>query len=584
MKTDKLAVAAIFQEIGLLLEARGVDIFRARAYRNASRSLADFPGDLAQLARTDRLTQIKGIGAALAAQVKEILATGKSTYLERLRAELPPGVIELSRILSLKKIEKLHDALGITSLADLKTALESHRIREVTGFGAKSEEQLLTAIKRYENRGVRILLLHAGRLGRRILEHMESCSEVRDIELAGAIRRWKETVGTVRIVGSAKRSPTRVIEHFLTLPSIASIEEQTESSCSVTLADDTRVVLTAVLPRQYAAALHYETGARAYVERMQTVAAEKGLELTSRALLRGTATRRKSKLTASPRSEVVLQNETDLFRQLEMQFIPPELRENDGEIERAQAGKLPSDLLRIDDIKGMVHCHTTYSDGRNTVAEMAQAAEAMGMKYLTITDHSPTAFYANGVKVDRLMRQWDEISEVQETVKVKLLRGTESDILKEGALDYPDRILEQFDVIIASIHNRYKLDEANMTRRVVRAMKNPLFKIWGHPLGRLVQRRPPIACRVEEILDVIAESRAAIEINGDPHRLDLEPRWLKAARTRGIKFVVSTDAHSITDLQNLPFGIGLARRAGIRKGEVLNTLGVSAFRKRVSPA
>jgi DNA polymerase (family 10) len=267
-----------------------------------------------------------------------------------------------------------------------------------------------------------------------------------------------------------------------------------------------------------------------------------------------------------------------------MQYIPPELREDEGEIEQALAGKLAADLLTAADIRGMVHCHTTYSDGRNSVAEMALAAEAMGMQYITITDHSPTAFYANGVKLDRLKRQWDEISRVQEQVKVKLLRGTESDILKEGGLDYPDRILEQFDVIIASIHNRYKLDEEGMTRRVVTAMKNPLFKIWGHPLGRLVQRRPPIPCRVEEVLDVIAESRAAIEINGDPHRLDMEPRWLKEARKRGISFVISTDAHSITDLKNLPFGVGLARRAGIRRGEVLNTLSVSAFRKAVLPA
>jgi len=584
MKTNKFAVAAMLQEIGLLLEAKGVDTFRARAYRNAAGSLADFSGNLDTLARQNRLTEIKGIGTALASQVKEILATSSSPVLVRLREELPPGVIELSRILSLKKIEKLHQALGITSLADLKTALDSGRVREVPGFGAKSEEQLLTAIKRYESRGTRILLLHAARLGNRLIEHMESCVEVREIEIAGAIRRWKETVGTIRVVASAKRVPARLVEHFLTLPSITSVAERSQSGCSVTLTDNVRAILLAVPPRQYAAALHHETGARAYVEKMQAIAKRQGFELTSKLLLRAPSRRGKGRVAAPSHAQVALKKEADIFRQFGMQYIPPELREDDGEIELALAGRLPADILSFSDIKGMVHCHTNYSDGRNTVVEMAQAAEAMGMQYLTITDHSPTAFYANGVKVDRLLRQWDEISRVQETVKVKLLRGTESDILKEGALDYPDRILEQFDVIIASIHNRYKLDEENMTRRLVTAMKNPLFKIWGHPLGRLVQRRPPIACRVEEILDVIAESRAAIEINGDPHRLDLEPRWLKAARQRGIKFVVSTDAHSITDLQNLPFGVGLARRAGIRKGEVLNTFGVTAFRKRVSPA
>ncbi|HEY3025280.1 MAG TPA: PHP domain-containing protein, partial [Pyrinomonadaceae bacterium] len=246
--------------------------------------------------------------------------------------------------------------------------------------------------------------------------------------------------------------------------------------------------------------------------------------------------------------------------------------------------KLPDDLVTLEDIQGMIHCHTVYSDGRNTVAEMAHAAEALGMKYLTITDHSPTASYAGGVTIDRLKRQWDEIDETQERVKIKLLKGTESDITAKGALDYPDRILEKFDVIVASIHARYKMDEDQMTRRIVSAMKQPVFKIWGHALGRLIERRPPFACRMEEILDVIAESRAAIEINGDPYRLDMEPRWIRAARKRGIKFVISTDAHSTRDMNNLKFGIGIARRGWVRRGEVLNTLNASRFQKAVRPS
>src|SRR6185295_16412599 len=242
----------------------------------------------------------------------------------------------------------------------------------------------------------------------------------------------------------------------------------------------------------------------------------------------------------------------------------------------------PDDLILLEDIRGMIHCHTTYSDGRNSVEEMALAAQSMGMEYMTISDHSQTAHYAGGLTVDRLKRQWEEISRVQEKVSIKLLRATESDILRDGAFDYPDSILEEFDVIIASIHNRYKLDEDQMTKRIITALKNPLFKVWGHPLGRLIQRRPPISCRMEEILDVAAESAAAIEISGDPHRLDLEPRWIKEARKRSIKFVISTDAHSISDLENLKFGIGIARRGGVRRREVLNTQGLKAFQRSVS--
>jgi DNA polymerase (family 10) len=231
----------------------------------------------------------------------------------------------------------------------------------------------------------------------------------------------------------------------------------------------------------------------------------------------------------------------------------------------------------------MVHCHTTYSDGKNSVAEMVHAAELMGMKYLTITDHSPTAFYANGVKIDRLQRQWEEIDRVQEQTKVRILKGTESDIIADGSLDYPDWILEQFDVIVASIHSRYKMSEDRMTRRIVTAMRQPVFKIWGHALGRKILERPPFDCRVEEILDVIAESRAAIEVNGDPHRLDMQPHWLRAARRRKIKFVISVDAHSTSAMSYLKYGVGTARRGWLRRREVLNTLGVKAFQQSVRP-
>jgi DNA polymerase (family 10) len=266
-----------------------------------------------------------------------------------------------------------------------------------------------------------------------------------------------------------------------------------------------------------------------------------------------------------------------------MQYIPPELRENKGEIEAAFKGKLPEDLVRLEDIQGMVHCHSTYSDGAHTIEQMARAAETMGMKYLTITDHSPTAFYAGGVDLDKLKRQWDEIDAVQGTVNVKLLKGTESDILANGSLDYPDSVLEKFDVIVASIHSRYKMDSEKMTRRIVTAMRQPVFKIWGHALGRLIQRRPPFECDIEKILDTIAESRAAIEINGDPYRLDMEPRWVREARKRKIRFVISVDAHSTGALNNVKYGVGIARRAWVKRGEVLNTLGTKAFVNAVRP-
>ena len=277
------------------------------------------------------------------------------------------------------------------------------------------------------------------------------------------------------------------------------------------------------------------------------------------------------------------ESEAEIYRRLGLPFIPPELREDEGEVEAAMTGALPTDLVTEADIRGFVHCHTVYSDGRHTVAQMAKAADALGMEYLTITDHSRSAAYAGGLSVDRLEAQWEEIARVQETVAVRLLRGTESDILADGGLDYPDAVLERLDVIIASIHRRHRMDASHMTQRLVRAMELPVFKIWGHALGRLILSRPPVECRVEEVLDAVAASRAAVEINGDPKRLDLAPRWLRAARERGIRFVVSTDAHAVAELANLQYGVAMARRGWIGRDEVLNTLPADAFVRAVAP-
>jgi DNA polymerase (family 10) len=351
-----------------------------------------------------------------------------------------------------------------------------------------------------------------------------------------------------------------------------------EEACTVRLAEGARVSLVTARPAEFALALLTETGSKAHVSKLQQIASGEGQESNGKQGKSQKSRRRKS--ARSPE----LQSEEDIYDQLGMRYIPPELREDEGEIEAALAGKLPEDLVKLEDIRGMVHCHTTYSDGKHSIEEMVRAAEAMGMKYITITDHSPTAFYAGGVTLDRLKRQWGEIDDVQQKVKIKILRGTESDIVADGHLDYPDKILEQFDVIVASIHSRYKMDSAKMTKRIVTAMRQPVFKIWGHALGRLIQRRPPFECDVEHILDVIAESRAAIEINGDPWRLDMEPRWIREARKRKIKFVISVDAHSTGALNNLKYGVGMARRGWLRRREVLNTLATEAFRKIVRPA
>jgi DNA polymerase (family 10) len=576
---DKLTVAAALQEIGTLLELKGGEYFKARAYKLGARSVAELTEDIGKLIKQNRLTFVKGIGYALAKQIEDLYTTGQSTFLNQLRAEMPPGILELSNVpgLSVKKVERLHSELGITTVEELKAACESGRVSQVKGFGAKTEQKLLEAIAGAENREQRIHIHHALRAGQAILEYLRLSRGFLQGELAGSLRRWQETVSQIVVVASTKK-PKELINHFAKLPLIVRVGDQTTQSCSAVLSDGSKATLLAVKPEEFANALLRATGSKAHLDKLDQVAAKKKLKLTEKGIQR----------LSSPRSSkaggpILVKSESEIYDRLGMQFVPPELREDQGEVEAALKHTLPEDLITAEDIRGMVHCHTKYSDGKHTVEQMVHAAESMEMKYITITDHSPTAFYANGLKIDRLQRQWEEIDRVQEQTKVRILKGTESDITQDGSLDYPDWILEQFDVIVASIHARYKMNEDQMTQRIVKAMREPVFKIWGHALGRLIEKRPPFDCRVEEILDVIVESRAAIEINGDPYRLDMEPRWLREARKRKIKFVISTDAHSTGALNNLKYGVGIARRGWVRRGEVLNALGVKAFQKAVRP-
>jgi DNA polymerase (family 10) len=563
---DKFAIAAALQETGTLLELKGGQYFKARAYKAGARAVAELTEDVGKLIKQNRLTFVKGIGFALAKQIQQLYESGESSMLNELRAQLPTGIVELSRVpgLSVQKVERLHAALGITTVDELKAACEAGQVREVKGFGAKTEQKILEAIAGHKERKQYLHIHLAWRMSEQILEYMAGASGFVQAEVAGETRRWKETVSQIVVVAAGK-DPARLLDHFARYPSAVRVESKTKEQCVVVLSEGFKAVLVAVKPKDFPVALLLATGSEAHLKRLQQLPATKSV-----------------KINASDQTNSV-KAESEIYQRLGLPYIPPEQREDAGEIEAALKRKLPDDLVAAEDIRGMVHCHTTYSDGKHSVEQMVSAAESLGMKYITITDHSPTAFYAGGVKIDRLQQQWEEIDRVQEETKVRILKGTESDILADGSLDYPDWILEQFDVIVASIHSRYKMNEDQMTRRIVTAMQQPVFKIWGHALGRLIERRPPFDCRVEEILDVIAESRAAIEINGDPYRLDMEPRWIREARKRKIKFVISVDAHSMTALGNVKYGVGIARRGWVRRGEVLNTLAVKSFQKAVRP-
>jgi DNA polymerase (family 10) len=566
-------IARILREIAVLLRISGGDQrFKVRAYERAAYALEHSTRDVGEMIAHNDLQSVPGIGERLAGTIEEIWRTGRCALRDRLQVKFPPGTIELIDVphLGIKKIETLHRVLGITTRSELKAACEAHEVQQVPGFGAALERKILTALSGTDEAKTDCILLTAMTMVEPLLAYVRSCVQIDRADVVGAIRRREEVISTLEIV-AATNDPAYALDHFLRYPSSIETVERTENAATLRLLRGPLAMLHVTSLDAYVNALHYFTGSAAHIDALQTVAAERELRLDAVALADNTG------------ATMPVRDERDLYGHLGLQFIVPELRENHGEIEAAARGAIPEDLIRVADIQGITHTHTQYSDGKNTIAEMARAAERMGMRYLTITDHSPSAGYAGGLSPDRLRHQWDEIARVQEQVSIRLLRGTESDILRDGALDYADDLLRQFDVVIASIHARHHMSGTEMTQRIVRAMQHPAFKIWGHPLGRLLLSRPPFDCDVEHILDVIADARAAIEINGDPHRLDLEPRWIRAARRRGIKFVLSTDAHSVMSLRNVRFAVAMARRGWVARSEVLNTLPPDEFAAAVRP-
>ncbi len=566
---DRFGVAAALREIAGLLELEGGNPYRARAYERGARALEALSADLATLVEEGRLTTVPGVGRALAATITELHRTGTTSVLERLRQQFPPGALELATVLSPPKVAAVQQALGVTTLQALREAAASGRLRTVKGFGPASERKVLAAIDRLAAAPEEMLLDHATREGEAVRVHLAAHPEALEVALAGALRRRAETVDRlVVVVGSA--APEAIVDHVARFPPVVTLLAREDDTVRVRLSEGALLEAHVVPPEVFPVALCRRTGTDGHVRKLEVVAQARGMTFDEKGVRRGGRS-------------LAVEAEADIYRHLGLPEIPPEMREDAGEVEAAVRGTLPAPLVTVDDIRGMIHCHTVYSDGKHTVEEMARGAEALGMSYLTITDHSSSARYAGGLPLDRLKRQWEEIDRVQESVKVRLLRGTESDILADGSLDYPDDVLEKMDVVIASIHNRFRMDEDRMTRRLVGALRQPLFKIWGHALGRYVLSRPPIPCRMEEVLDAAAESRVAIEINGNPQRLDMEPRWVREAKKRGLRFVVSTDAHSIAEMNHLRYGIDMARKGWLTKDDVLNAQDVEAFRRAVRP-
>jgi DNA polymerase (family 10) len=567
---DARQVAHGLDDIAALLRLSGEPKFKVRAYEHAARVVEMLGDELGPIVERDELRQLPGIGAALSQQIRELWNLGSSEYSRRLRGEYPEGAAELARVpgMTARRIRRLHDALGVRSVDELRDACMAERVRAIPGFGERVEQRLLAGCHgalRPAERGPRPMLRTYALDVSAVIER-ELAETVERAAVAGALRRGDELLSMLELVVVGDRGGA--LERLAQMRPVVRVDRTLGVA---QLGTGIPVVLHATpAMAAFGSSLFVHTGGLAHVAAVCARARERGFSIAG------------APEVASGLPVRSFASEEALYGAVGLSWVPPEQRHGGGELAQAARGGF-DDLIDDHDIQGMVHCHTQWSDGKNSILEMARSAHALGMQYITITDHSPSAHYARGVSLDRLAQQWEEIAAAQEQVPIRILRGTESDILSDGRLDYPDAVLEQFDVIIASIHARHRLDGPAMTERVVRALSLPMFKIWGHPLGRILNHRPAIDCDVLRVLDALADAPGAVEINSDPHRLDLPAAWVPAARERGIPFVISVDAHSAGAFDVLRHGITQARRGGVQRREVYNTRSPDEFAALVAP-
>lgn len=564
-------IAQIIDEMGTLLELKGENPFRCRAYHSAAQALSNLPADLSEMIGNGSLRKVAGIGDTMHAKIVQLATTGHLPSYDELRRTMPPGLVALLRIPGLgpKKIKALHEALKIESLADLRHAAESGQIAPIKGFGAKTEAKVLEGIAFIEKAGERILQSDATRLVAPILAAVRAHPRVIRSEVCGSLRRRAETIGDLDILFSSDHA-AEVLDAFVKLPQVATVLAHGPTKASIRLADGVQCDLRGVDDTQYPFALHYFTGSKAHNIAMRRRALARDLTLNEYAL-------------TGANGPVPCRTEAELFAALGVDEIPPELREDHGEIEAAETHRLPN-LIELDDLTGTFHCHSDWSDGGATLAEMAEAARSRGMKYLGIADHSRSAAYAGGLTIERVRAQWAEIDKLNKTFgkEFQLFKGTECDILADGALDYPDDILDEFDYVVASIHSSFQLPRDEMTRRLVRAASNPRVTMLGHPTGRLLLARDGYAVDLDAVIDAAAAAGTMIEINANPHRLDLDAVHCRRASGKGVPIVINPDAHSVGGLDDLVYGISVARRGWLTKADVLNTGSLPAMVRRLA--
>ena len=582
----KNEIAGVLEEIGVLLELKGENPFKVRAYRAGARALETLEEEVGTVIAEDRLQAIPGIGEALAKKITELHATGRLEFHEKLKASIAPGLVAMLEIpgLGAKKIKALHEKLGISAVADLARACEEGRVAALDGFGEKSQEKILAGIRNRAAYARRHRWWEAFTVAEPILQGLRALPQVRRAEHAGSLRRGLETVGDLDFLVAAE-AWAPVVEWFTTRPEVREVTAKGETKASVRYAGGLQADLRIVPPDQFVFALHHFTGSKDHNVQMRQRALARGLSLSEWGLVpaegEGTAKEKAAAQRKSGRAKLkTIRSETDLFTALGLHYIPPELREGLGEIEAAEKGELPR-LVEAGDLRGVFHNHTTASDGRNTLAEMVAAAQGHGWEYFGIADHSKASVQANGLDEARLRKQIAEIAALNQSGRftTKILAGVECDILPDGRLDLDEAVLHELDYVVVSVHSAFTQSEAEMTARIIRALEHPCTTMLGHPTGRLLLKREGYVVNMAKIIDAAVANHVAIELNANPQRLDLDWRHWRRAAERGVYCVINPDAHDTAGLDYVQTGINAARKGWLTAEQVLNTRSLAGVRE-----
>ena len=579
---ENIEIADILGELGHLLEIQGSNPFRIRAYRNASRTVRGLTRPLSAMVDAgEDLTALDAIGKDMSAHIVELVQTGALTRLAEVSAEVPRSLVQLVKLdgVGPKKAKKLWESLGVTTIDELEAALKAGRVESLEGFGATSVAKILTSIEDLRRYSGRFLISQVDELIGPLLAHMKDAPDVERIEVAGSYRRRKETIGDVDLLVQAELPAPAVMDHFTAFGSVERIVSAGDTRGSVVLRSGLEVDLRVIPDRSFGAALHYFTGSKEHNIAVRQIAQRQGLRVNEWGVFRVPEGVDPDDVGKEDGERVAGETESSVFEVLGMGWVPPVLRENRGEVRAALDNSLP-DLVRLEDIQGDLHMHSTWSDGKASVEEMARACQARGYRYLAMSDHSPALAMVGGITPERAVDQWDEIARVQEGLDgITIFKGLEVDILRDGSLDMTDEVLETLDLVLVSVHSLMEMDRVLMTDRVIKAIQHPQVDILAHPTGRLLGRREPFQLEMEEVLQAARDLDVAVEINANPNRLDLNDVHAHRAKELGVKVCVSTDAHSVQRLDHMSYGVDQAQRAWLNKGDVLNTMTQPQFRE-----